>query len=47
MDEDRQRCAAAGMNDYISKPVEEEELQRLILQWTDIPNTKSTKFKAS
>ncbi|MFP6748828.1 MAG: response regulator [Alphaproteobacteria bacterium] len=47
MDEDRQRCAAASMNDYISKPVEEEELQRLILQWTDIPNTKSTKFMAS
>jgi CheY-like chemotaxis protein len=25
------------MNDYISKPVEEDELQRLISQWTDIP----------
>ena len=37
MDEDRQRCAAAGMNDYISKPVEEAELQRLIAQWTDLP----------
>ena len=47
MDEDRQRCAAAGMNDYISKPVEEEELRRLILQWAEIPGTKPTESKAS
>lgn len=37
MDEDRQRCAMAGMNDYISKPIEVEELRRLITQWTDTP----------
>jgi CheY-like chemotaxis protein len=41
MDEDRQRCAVAGMNDYIAKPVEVEELQRLIARWTDIPIIKS------
>ena len=41
MDEDRQRCAVAGMNDYIAKPVEAEELQRLIARWTDIPTLKS------
>lgn len=41
MDEDRQRCAVAGMNDYLAKPVEAEELQRLIARWTDIPMIKS------
>ena len=42
MEEDRQRCAAAGMNDYIAKPVEVEELQRLIARWTDISSLDST-----
>ncbi len=41
MEEDRQRCAAAGMNDYIAKPVEVEELQRLIARWSNIPFVKS------
>jgi len=41
MDEDRQRCAMAGMNDYISKPIEVEELRRLITQWTDTPSVES------
>jgi two-component SAPR family response regulator len=29
------------MNDYISKPVEEDELQRLIARWTDIPDPEA------
>ena len=33
MDEDRQRCLAAGMNDYISKPIDEAELTRVLKQW--------------
>jgi PAS domain S-box-containing protein len=41
MDEDRQRCAVAGMNDYLAKPVETEELQRLIARWASIPIAKS------
>lgn len=34
MEEDRQSCLAAGMNDYISKPIEEAELQRVLQKWT-------------
>jgi PAS domain S-box-containing protein len=31
--EDRQRCLDAGMNDFIAKPYEVEELYALILRW--------------
>jgi PAS domain S-box-containing protein len=41
MEEDRQRCAVAGMNDYMAKPVETEELQRLITRWASLPIVKS------
>lgn len=30
---DRERCLAAGMNDYIAKPIEPAELQSLLLRW--------------
>ena len=32
---DRERCLAAGMNDYLSKPVELHQIVEVILRWLD------------
>ena len=34
LQEDQQRCMAAGMNDYITKPVQVKLLKEKIIQWT-------------
>ena len=36
--EDRQACIAAGMNDYLSKPVLPEHMMQRVLRWLDHPD---------
>jgi len=39
MPEERERCRAAGMNDYLAKPFRREELEALIDHWAPPPVT--------
>jgi len=36
--EDRARCFAAGMDDYLCKPVRPEQLREAVTRWTRSPN---------
>jgi len=34
MEQDRKECLAAGMNDYLAKPIDPDELTSMLLKWT-------------
>ena len=36
LDEDRQRCLEAGMNDHVAKPVDPETLYRTLMKWLPV-----------
>ncbi|RSD32449.1 response regulator [Vibrio pectenicida] len=44
MQQDRERCAEAGMNDHIAKPIDTSELYSKLLKWID-PKFKDDNFE--
>ncbi len=40
MQEDREQCLSAGMNDFVSKPVSMEELDRVLGQYPPDPRSR-------
>jgi two-component system, sensor histidine kinase and response regulator len=42
LNEDRQDCMAAGMNDFVAKPVEPHVLHATLLKWLPVPSEEPT-----